>query len=319
MATIKDVAKKAGVSISTASYALNNKPNVSTKTRERVLEAASELDYHPNIIARSLKNNKTGNIGVFIYGFGGPIFSDLLEAIHIELLKSNLNLIVSTGNSSKKMLKEKLIDGAIIFDANMKDDNIIRFARERPVIVLDRILIANNVYSSLVENQNLVYEFIKGLLDKGFKKFAYIGGPKDNLDNIERNRGFKKALKERNINEIIAYEGDYTVEQGYKIGEKIAKLKDLPDFIFCANDETAVGLIRALKNNKIYVPANISIAGFDGIQLGSYINPQLSTIEIDYKNWGRNVAQNIIELLNKKEKVEIANPKGFIKYRGTTR
>ena len=115
MATIKDVAKKANVSISTASYALNNKPNVAKETKERVLKAARELGYRPNIIARRLKTNKTGNVGVFIYGFGGPIFSDLLEAIHIELLKEDLNLIVSTGKSSTKMLQEKLIDAAIIF------------------------------------------------------------------------------------------------------------------------------------------------------------------------------------------------------------
>ena len=317
MATIKDVAKKANVSISTASYALNNKPNVAKETKERVLKAARELGYRPNIIARRLKTNKTGNVGVFIYGFGGPIFSDLLESIHIELLKEDLNLIVSTGKSSTKMLQEKLIDAAIIFDAFMEDDDIIRFAKERPVITLDRKLVGKNSYSSRVKNEELVYGFIKEITKKGFKKYAYLSGPKDNLDNIDRYRGYQKALLEVGIENISKFEGDYTVEKGYLIGEEIAKLKEKPEFIFCANDEMAVGLIRALKNNKIYVPHDISVAGFDGIELGLYINPQLSTIKIDYKGWGKKIAKNIIDLLKKTTKVTITNPEGYFNYKGT--
>ncbi|MCF7930198.1 MAG: LacI family transcriptional regulator, partial [Acholeplasmataceae bacterium] len=107
MTTIKDVAKKAGVSISTASYALNNLPNVHPDTRKRILEAANELNYHPNGIARNLKTKRTGNIGVFIYGFSGPIFSDVLEGIRQKLQENNFNIVVSSGKSSANLLQER--------------------------------------------------------------------------------------------------------------------------------------------------------------------------------------------------------------------
>ena len=129
MVTIKDVAKLAGVSISTASLALNDKPRVS-KTKEKVLNAAKELGYRPNFSAQALKTKKTGSIGVFIYGFGGPIFSDLLETIHIELRKEELNLIVSMGKSALELLKNKQVDGAIIFDTKITDEEIIDSLRQ---------------------------------------------------------------------------------------------------------------------------------------------------------------------------------------------
>src|SRR5690554_3329625 len=158
--TIKDVAKRAGVSISTASYALNNKPNVHPKTRERVLKAANELNYYPNAHARNLKSRKSSNIGVFIYGFSGPIFSDLLEGINLELQKKQYNIIVSSGKSSSVLLRERGVDAAIIFDNDITDKEIIRFASRQPIVVLDRFLEGENIYHSMIENEKLVYDFI---------------------------------------------------------------------------------------------------------------------------------------------------------------
>src|SRR5690554_2759911 len=119
MTTIKDVAEKAGVSISTASYALNNHPNVSAKTRAKILEVAKELNYYPNASARNLKTRKTGNVGFLIYGFDGPIFGDILEGVNEELQRKNYNIIVSSGVSSATILKERQVDAAIVFDSNL--------------------------------------------------------------------------------------------------------------------------------------------------------------------------------------------------------
>lgn len=318
MATIKDVAKLAGVSISTASLALNDLPNVSKKTKAKVLKAAEELGYHPNLSARSLKTNKTGNIGVFIYGFGGPIFSDLLETIHMELLKEGLNLVVSTGKSSSELLKNRQVDGVIIFDTKITDEEIISFAKNKPVIVLDRNLDHPNVYSSVVKNKQMVYELIKEMIKRGYKKFSYASGPKRTKDNQDRYEGFLKALDEQNIVPHLQFVGNFTIESGYSIGESIAKIEDKPDFIFCANDEMAVGLIRALKDNKIHIPQQIAVAGFDGIYLGDYITPKLTTIKVDYLNWGVYISQKMILLIKGHDVYEMKEPKAEIIYKKST-
>lgn len=318
MATIKDVAKLAGVSISTASLALNDKPRVSKKTKEKVLNAAKELGYRPNFSAQSLKTNKTGSIGVFIYGFGGPIFSDLLETIHIELRKEELNLIVSMGKSALELLKNKQVDGAIIFDTKITDEEIIDFAKTRPVIVLDRYLDYPNVYSSVVKNEEFVYKMILEMIKEGYKKFSYVSGPERTKDNQDRYRGFLKALNEKNIVPHLKFKGNFTIESGYSVGKQIALLEDKPDFVFCANDEMAVGLIRALKDSKVRIPSEIAVAGFDGIYLGDYIIPKLTTIKADYLDWGVYISQKMILLIKGHEIYEMKEPKAEIIYKEST-
>ena len=147
MPTIKDVAKLAGVSISTASYALNNQPNVHKETKERIMNAARELNYYPNGIARNLKTKRTGNIGVFVYGFAGPIFSDVLEGIRQKLQENNFNIIVSSGKASANLLNERQVDGAIVFDSQLSDDVLLNYSSHgHPLYVLDRKLNGDNIY-----------------------------------------------------------------------------------------------------------------------------------------------------------------------------
>jgi LacI family transcriptional regulator len=140
MATIKDVAKKAGVSVSTASYALNNVPHVHPDTRQRVIDVANSINYHPNASARNLKTKRTNNIGVFVYGFSGPVFSEILEGVNHVVHQHGFNILVSSGNSSSIMLKEKQVDAAIIFDSSLDRDVITQFAKTSPVVVLDTYL-----------------------------------------------------------------------------------------------------------------------------------------------------------------------------------
>src|SRR5690606_9357767 len=241
--TIKDVAKKAGVSISTASYALNNRPNVHPETKERILKAAEDLNYYPNAHARNLKTRKSRNIGVFIYGFGGPIFSDLLEGINLELQKKDYNIIVSSGKASSIILRERGVDAAIIFYNNISDQEIMQYSRNHPIVVLDRYLEGKNVFHSMIENQHLVYNFMSEIIEeKKFKKISYLSGPIDSFNNQERYKGFLQALEDKGLKEYQHIEGDFTISSGYKAGLELISKNDFPDFIYCANDELAVGL-----------------------------------------------------------------------------
>ncbi len=311
MKTIKDVAALAGVSISTASYAINNSPKVSTKTKEKVLLAARELNYYPNGNARNLKKQRTGNIGVFIYEFAGPIFSDVLDGIHKKLQEEGYNIIVSSGKSSLNLLQERQVDAAIIFDDSLENDSLVHFGKlGYPVYVLDRDLKGENMYSSVINNEGLVKALIQRKIDAGYKTFAYLSGPVDSYNNTHRYIGFKNVLQENGIDKHQYFEGDFTIHGGYEVGLKIANSNEKPEFIFCANDESAIGLIHALKSKNVRIPKDVAVAGFDNISLGKYINPTLTTIGVDHYNWGKEVAEAIIAILKHEKPKDISHPDG---------
>lgn len=318
MPTIKDVAKLAGVSISTASYALNNLPKVHPETKKRIFEAAKTLNYYPNGIARNLKTRKTRNIGVFIYGFAGPIFSDVLEGIRQTLQENNFNIVVSSGKSSANLLKERQVDGAIIFDNELSDEVIINYANYGlPVYVLDRKLEGKHIYSSIIDNEGLVYAFMKDMIKKGYQDFGYLSGPKVAFNNNRRYEGFLAALNDANIKTHEHYDADFTIQGGYKVGQTLAKQTKRPKFIYCANDESAIGLMQALKEAKIRIPEDVAIAGFDNIYLGEYMAPKLTTIGIDHTLWGKEVAGSILDILNKNKIKKIGHPLGSVFYRAS--
>ncbi len=313
MPTIKDVAKLAGVSISTASYALNNVPNVHPETKERILNAAKALNYYPNGVARNLKTKRTGNIGVFVYGFSGPIFSDVLEGIRKKLQENDYNIIVSSGKSSSNLLRERQVDGAIIFDAELSDATLINIAKHGlPVFVLDRKLQGQNIFSSVIDNEGLVFKFIEKMIQKGYKDYAYLSGPEDAFNNNHRYDGFKQALETYGIRTHRYIKSDFTIQGGYLAGKAIVESKNPPRFIYCANDESAIGLMQALKEHHVQIPNDIAIAGFDNIYLGEYMSPKLTTIGINHVLWGTTVADALLKIIQNKETENFEHPEGSI-------
>ncbi len=314
--TIKDVAKKAGVSISTASYALNDKPYVHPDTKMRVLKAAEELNYYPNAHARSLKMKKNNNIGVFIYGLGGPIYSDLLEGVRIELQKRGYNIIVSSGKSSSVFLRERATGAAVIFDTEISNDEVLRYAKTHPIVVLDRKINGKNIYQSIIENKKLVYDFISEIIkQKQYKKISYLSGPEDSYYSNERYLGFKEALKDNNILEHEYINCDFTITSGYKLGVKLVKENKVPDLLYCANDEMAIGVMKAFTEMGIKVPEDCNVAGFDGIILGDYITPKLTTISVDYFEWGRQIAGFLTKKLDNLTVYPLRNPEAKVVFK----
>jgi LacI family transcriptional regulator len=298
MTTIKDVARHAGISVTTASYALNSTGTISEATRQRVLLAAEELNYHPNAFARLLKNRKTSTIGVFISRFGGSFYEEILEGIHDTVLKTDYELIVCPETTSySRILTHRQVDGAIVFDSKIKDETVLKLASQTfPIITLDRSLDGDYVFPVLINNQQGTQEAFSHLYDQGARNFCFISGAFDSLDNFERKQSFLDECASHGAS-VRVIEGNFTRASGSAAGKAILESDNLPQAVFCANDQMAIGFIQAMQENSVGVPEDIAVIGFDNIQLAGYMHPSLTTVDASRFQWGSSAVTQLINFL----------------------
>ncbi len=298
MTTIRDVAQRAGVSVTTASYALNNTGTISEATRKRVLEAAEELNYHPNGFARHLKKRKTQTIAVFITRFGGSFYEEILEGIHSVILETDYELLVCPETRSpRRMLLYRQADGAILFDSSVSHETVLKLASRRfPIVVLDRLLGNDFVLPILLDNAQGVREAFQHLHQQGARRMAFVAGAPDSIDNAERMEVFLRAAEQHNLR-VPVYQGNFTEASGYEAAKAILRDNPLPDAVFCANDQMALGFLRAMKEHGLSAPSDIAVVGFDDIPLARYVEPPLSTVGASRFEWGATAVRQLLEFL----------------------
>lgn len=298
MTTIKDVAKRAGVSITSASYALNSTGTISEATRKRILDAAEELNYHPNAFARNLKNRKTLTIGVFISRFGGSFYEEILEGIHDVILNTDYELIVSPEcRAVRKILAHRQVDGAIVFDSKIDGDMLVKLASKKyPIVVLDRYIEADSMFPLLLDNEQGARDVFCHLFGQGARKISFISGAKDSFDNMVRMKAFLAEAGKNNVT-VPVFQGNFTEASGYDVAKEIIQSGDLPEAVFCANDQMAIGFLRAMKEHHLNAPSDIAVVGFDDIQVAKYMQPSLSTVGASRFMWGASAASQLIEFL----------------------
>lgn len=303
MATIKDVAKAAKVSISTVSYAMNADPRIPEKTAAVIRQIAADIGYFPSAAARNLKKRNTHTVLVAISDFGGPVYHNLLDGIHYELAKSNYTMIVSTGVSSENLLKERSADGAVITDIHIGDATLSRIAKNfRPILVLDRDLPDPDIFNLTIDNHRAMSELTKAVIHEGYRKIAFVHGVRASHDNETRYEGFLKAMRGANLPVFAEFEGNFTKKSGLEIIRRILSDKTpLPEMFVCANDEMAIGIMEGLQEAGYRIPGDVGVSGFDDIELATYVKPQLSTVRIDHFSWGRDIAATIVALLQNRE------------------
>ncbi|PYZ92691.1 LacI family transcriptional regulator [Salipaludibacillus keqinensis] len=306
MATIKDVAKLAGVAVSTASYALNGTKKISDSTKQKVITAAKELNYQKNGYAMDLKMNKTKIIALILSDLIGPFYSELIQGVQEVVMEHGYDLIVcsSYGDESStaaKFLREKRADGVILFAHNIETQLIQDSVRKGfPIVVLDRDLSDyEDIISVNVNNEHGSYIAAKYLIDQGSKNIAFVSGPKKSIDSQLRLEGFKRALKEHNLPYYSKWNinGKFTKDGGYQATKMLIHQGQLPDAVFYANDEMAIGGIEALKENHIDIPNQVSVIGFDDIQLAPYIQPPLTTVKQPKYEMGKLSSHLIFQVL----------------------
>lgn len=321
MTTIKDVAKHAGVSITAASYALNGTGTISAATRKRVLQSAEELNYHPNAFARNLKKVKTRTIGVFISRFGGSFYEEILEGIHDAAMTTNYELIVCPESVSVcKILTHRQVDGAIVFDSKIPSEILSRLASKTfPIVALDRYLEVDYLLPLLIENRQGTKEAFYHLYDQGARKIFLVSGATDSYDNMERMNAFLEEADRNHLN-VRCFDGNFTEVSGYNAAAQIIRSGDLPEAVFCANDQMAIGFIRAMRENGLRAPEDIAIVGFDDIQIAKYMQPSLSTIGASRFAWGLSAANQLIGYLDRQTPFRIVRiPTRFIQRESSTK
>ncbi|MEH6943585.1 LacI family DNA-binding transcriptional regulator [Bacillus sp. JJ722] len=308
MTTLKDVAKKANVSLSTVSYALNDSSRITEATKEKVRKAAQELGYVPNGVAKSLKRQKSEIISLFISGYKGPVFGQLIQGIQDVVNEKGYELIVNASYNEHRLLKEKHFDGALVLNHRIDDELVHEVASSQmPLVALDRFTVENPYISSvLIDNTQGISLAMEYLMQKKFTKIGFAGRNTTGLDGLERFDAYKGMLRKYDLPLVdnFVYDGHYEKEAAYNELDTVIKNGvEVPEAIVCANDEMALGIIDALIENGYRVPNDVSIIGFDDIQLAKWGDTGLSTIRVPLYEWGRSAAQALFLKLEGNEAV----------------
>lgn len=286
--TIKEVAETAGVSTATVSHVINNTRHVETTTRQSVEQAMQELGYQPNSLARSLRSGETKTIGLVVPDVYNLFFADMARRIENLGYANGYSVILcnSDNNLAKqhnyiKTLITKQIDGVIFISAGESNEDLQKLADSRtPIVVADRVVPLSLADVVLLDNEQGGYEACKHLLDLGHKKIACITGPSDVSPSMQRASGYRRALKEAGIEAPAEYviPGDFTVFGGSESMSRLMKLDERPTAVFVSNDMMAMGAVTAARRLGLHVPEDVSIIGFDDIELARAFNPTLTTM-----------------------------------------
>ncbi|MCJ7840042.1 LacI family transcriptional regulator [Lederbergia sp. NSJ-179] len=298
MVGLKDIAQAAGVSISTVSNVLNGRKNVGKETRDRILQLCEEMGYQPNIMGKSLKKGQTNTIVFNFSDFERSFYLKIIKGIHDYLTENHFDLIVCTTNSSENFMRGHFTQGAIVLDRKMTDAFLVSTASSQfPIVVMDRIIENENIKSVITENYSVMCELTQTLIDKGFRKFGYIGGYESSLDHQERYQAFIDTLTMNHIPfpRTKYYHGDFSEKSGYRVTNILILSNDLPEILVCANDNMAIGAIKALRENKIEVPKDISVTGFDDSSNAE--NFGLTTVTIPRYESGYIAAKELVEMI----------------------
>jgi LacI family transcriptional regulator len=300
---LKDVAKRAGVSVSTASYSLNGSSLISDDTKKKVLDAAREIGYRPNGHAKNLKKQKTNIIGLFLSGFTGPFFTEMMEGIQDVVMSKGYELVVCASVDKHRLLVESYVDGAIILNYHMEDRFLEYLANEKmPIIMLDRELKGQYIKNVLLPNEKGTAMLVNYLLAKGHNRIGFIAGSVDSYDGETRLKGFVNELENQNISFLQQdlLRANFTESSGFnQMKSYLERMdNDLPTAMVCANDEMAMGAIRAVQESGLKVQEDIAIVGFDDIYSSQNCNPPLTTIRVPRKQWGTIAAQSLLAMLD---------------------
>jgi len=329
--TIYDVAKKAGVSISTASKALNGRKDVGDRTKDGICKIAKELNYEPSRFARALALRKTENVGVISGRYyrapvmTNPFYSRILEGIEEVMAETDYSLVTNVVKKEQiddmvlpKMVKEKSVDGLILLGHFPKEYAEMVIDRGIPVVMADNSYDSAGADSIAADNEGGAFKAVNELIKLGHKRIAYVSRGGRGSFQL-RYDGYKRALAANNmeLDESLSVFCRENHEEADDIREWMKRMLDInpkPDALFMCNDVNAIMAINVLKDAGLSVPDDMSVVGFDNIELARHFIPSIATVNIPKEEMGRKAMSILMDVIGNKRtaKEKILVPTEFI-------
>ncbi|GGJ24545.1 LacI family DNA-binding transcriptional regulator [Deinococcus roseus] len=308
--TIKDVSALAGVSVSTVSRVLNASGPISEETRKAVMDAAAELKYQPNLLARGLVKNQLGGVGVLIPWLGGPFFCSFLEGVQDVIRDTPFRLVISSEQAQKARehdaltyLLENDADGVIYYGDSLRPEDIAEInPQDKPVVLLGQPRTEAHPCVT-IDDEVGAFLATRYLLDNGHRQIAHITGEASQHVTETRLGGYRRALSQAGVpfDGRLVFHADYTEQGGYRSVQQL--LGRGVDFtaVFCSNDQMAIGAYQALREFNKRIPEDVSVVGFDDISFAQYMHPTLTTVRVPIRNMGSVAARMVIDLIEGRE------------------
>jgi LacI family transcriptional regulator len=298
MSTIKDVAKEASISIGTVSRYVNGK-KLKEVNRIAIEAAIEKLGYTTNSIAKSMKTGKSMTIAVIVPNLSNMFSMRIIESIENTLDKNNYNVLVAGCNGEEnkqyaklESLKNKMVDGIVLLPIGKDSNKIKRLIGDIPLVLIDRVL-DQPIYDCVtINNSEASYNRVKEILNTGVKNVGIIKGPQCLSTARQRYEGYKKALKEFNIEQMNAVQGGYTYESGYQAMQKL--IQPELQMVFTTNYELTIGAIRAINEQNI----KIKLLGFDNLELSTVVNQPFEFISQPIEEIGEKAAQLLLDRIH---------------------
>ncbi len=313
--TLKDVAKAAGVSVSTVSRVVRDAAYIDASTRQRVLEAIQALQYRPNPVARRLKYGRTYTIGFIIHDISNPFYGHTVIGAerYISSVKSpEFDLfILNTGRDPKKekraaeVMLARRVEGIILASTAtlecLEAFKELTIRHGIPIVSVDNCLGGFECGVVSAENQTGAYQLMRHLLGHGHRRIGILAGPDAESHAQERVKGCLQALLEAGYasDQVLIAAGNWSVEDGYRISQGWLKSESPPTAIFSSNNLMCMGALYAVQEYGWHVPRDVAVVSFDGIEFGTFLRPVLTTLHYDWERIGEEAARLVLEAVMK--------------------
>lgn len=306
MATMKDVAERAEVSITTVSHVVNGTRFVSEKVRDRVTRTMKELGYQPNVLARGLRRGESSTVGLIVPDVTNPYFAEIARSVEDACAERGYGVILcnSDGRPERQeqaveVLASNRVGGLILVNVGMTRREAALFeGLSIPMVMLDRDIPGFPVDSIQIDNALGGRQATEHLLSLGHRRIACLAGPSQVSPSGDRVEGYRQAMKEAGleVDPALVFTGDFTAESGHVCARQLmAGDGPMPTALFSCNDLMAFGAITAFSEKGLKVPDDISVVGFDDIRLASYFNPTLSTVAQPRHEMGQMAVKILLE------------------------
>ena len=312
MATIKDVAKEAGVSIATVSYVINKKRHINPDTAQRVIEAIKKLNYRPSMVARSLVTKSSKLIGLLISDITNNFYTPIVRGVEDEANQSGYTIIISNSdeNLSKTekyltLMQQHSVDGLLVAPTSGFEKLIpVIESIGLPMVLVNRSL-ESTVYDMVTTDNELgAYTAVKYLCGLGHESIGLVVGPTEVSTYADRLKGYKKALDEFGIpvnNDLIRI-GGYFFDSGFRLTNELLELKLRPSAIFIGSGPLSGGAYKAIKNSGVSIPRDLSVISFDENEWASFVEPTITTVAQKTYEMGRHAARELINRIEESQK-----------------